>query len=776
MINVDYYGSESTWIPYTTDPAAKYVTYTADPAGGLYGTVARGTLSDFHRIGRLELNSFLDASCCYAGMDPYADICSPHWINRQGETLGRIRAAGVTPFFLGTSRLYNSEAAASSIIVPATDSSSWGMDRTDETISGAGMINNDGSIAPIVRLSGRSVVLLICVLAAVPGSTEGSTTDAAFMTLDDYISDYESTGQRSRICGIYAIPYIVSDGVQRTRYSAPVYTSGLGKSLAAITLQTAAVSDQQLLHYSKTMLAYPDGRMLLSGRGGTAGSAADVAITVELDSSAIPIYGDIWHPMTASYGSGYFRIVWVYADIDADFGGIDSFKEYCYKQSAYLGLFFTGSASLAQSLDDDDLLDDGMYLGIIDSDGITRGYYTHGAENQNQQQYDIDYDPIRDSTFDPEAPYDPNRYDERSILNRGSGLTGFGMGAACYAVTTAEISGLMTYLYTIVPELLDPETQTDYSKYFLNQNPVDLIVSLTAFPFDLTPYIASRRTLTIGNQAVKSGLPPADVSVGVIGGAWGSDAASGVITLDAGSCTYFPTFGDYRDYEGSAELYIPYCGSVHIDPATYMGHQISVKYLVDLRTGACLALIYRDQLITDSIPGQMGVSIPFSGLQQADYQKALHNARQQLLQRQSSEITGLVGGLVSMGAGAATGNPLAVAGGAAAIARSAATADISDAEWQLQHVKAPIRSIGTASAATSMISEQAVRLVITRPKMLSYDPAAYAHSVGYACYRVGSLSQYSGYTQAVSVDLSGIAATDEELQMIRAALASGVYL
>lgn len=776
MINESYYGPESSWVPYTTDPDAKYVTYTADPAGGLYGTVARGTLSDFHRIGRLDLNSFIDASCCYAGMDPYADICSVHWINRQGDTLGQIRAAGVTPFFLGTSRIYNAEARAQSIITPATDTASWGMDRTDETISGAGMTNNDASIAPLVKLSGRSVVLLICVLAAIPGDTEGSTTGAAFMTLDDYIADYETTGLRSRICGIYAIPYVVSNNVQRTRYMSPMYTTGQGRSLATITLQTAAVSEQQLMHYSKTMLAYTDGRLLLSGRGGTAGSTAEVIVTIESDSDVIPIYGDVWHPMTAPYGSGYFRAVWVYADIDTDFGGIDAFKEYCYRQAAYLGLFFTGSAALAQSLDDDNLLDDDMYLGIIDSDGITRGYYTHGADNRDQKQYDESYDPIRDSTFDPDAPYDPNRYDERTQLNTGGGLSLFGSGVRSYAVDSTDLYQLRQYLYTIVPEL--KQDGHSYDEYFLNNNPVDLIVSLLAFPFDLSPYESSVVDLALGSQTVMYQTSPPGVDPPVrhpvkVNPLTAEDA---VILLDAGSCTYFPTFGDYRDFEGSAELHIPYCGSVSIDPAEYMGHQISVKYLVDLATGSCLALVYRDQMVMDSIPGQMGVSVPLSGIQQSDYMIALHNARQQLLQARVSNASSAIAGTVSTIGGIAAGSPMAAVGGLMALGRAVSNAAIDDKQWQLDHVKAPIRTLGTASAATSMSNERYVRLVITRPKMLSYDAAAYGHSVGYACYRVGPISVYSGYTQIINADLSGIPATDEELQMIRSAMASGIYL
>lgn len=764
MINMDYYGQSETWIPYNASEEYKYPTYISNPSGTAYIARTRGTLSDLYRIGTLPFNEYPDLSVCYAGMLSDADLCHVVYIGLDGAVATEQPPAAV-PFFMAAAATLNPTAAGAAVD-PTQNSNTWGMDTDTVAYAYDALSNGDSGITPIVSMHGRSVVLLVGVTAANSGNSVINPS------LDEWRESYSS--EYTRIIRIWCKPMVYGMDGYRQVYEAPVWSTYIDKgSMIPVICDPVATAERVIMTMGRSGTTFPSagGGFVVSGSGGS--GAPGVIYPQGSDDIIVPVFGSRYHYVHIK-DSGGFKYMYGYMD-PADYGSADELVEYARRQAAYLGLFFTGDSTLAQSLSDDAFTDPDMYLGVITSEGYTNGNYTHGADNADQPQYTTT-DMQADSRYDPEKPVDPNNYDTRSRLNRGTGLTGFGMGAACYAVSTAEISGLMTYLYTVVPELLDPETQTDYSKYFLNQNPVDLVVSLTAFPFDLTPYIASRRTLTIGNQAVKAGLPAADVTVGVIGGSWGSDAASGIVTLDAGHCTYYPTFGDYRDYEGSAELYIPYCGSVHIDPATYMGHQISVRYLVDLRTGACLALIYRDQLITDSIPGQMGVSIPFSGLQQADYQKALHNAKQQLLQKQSSEITGLVGGLVSMGAGAATGNPLAIAGGAAAIARSAATAAISDAEWQLQHVKAPIRSIGTASAATSMVNEQSVRLVITRPKMLSYDPAAYAHSVGYACYRVGSLSEYSGYTQAVSVDLSGIAATDDELQMIRAALASGIYL
>jgi len=84
--------------------------------------------------------------------------------------------------------------------------------------------------------------------------------------------------------------------------------------------------------------------------------------------------------------------------------------------------------------------------------------------------------------------------------------------------------------------------------------------------------------------------------------------------LDGGFTDYFKHYNNFIDYQPycTAELYIPYCGSVKIDPQQYVGHHLSVRYLIDFPTGACLALVYRDDLVVDSIAGQIGVTVAMS--------------------------------------------------------------------------------------------------------------------------------------------------------------------
>ena len=60
--------------------------------------------------------------------------------------------------------------------------------------------------------------------------------------------------------------------------------------------------------------------------------------------------------------------------------------------------------------------------------------------------------------------------------------------------------------------------------------------------------------------------------------------------------------------------------------------------------------------------------------------------------------------------------------------------------------------------------------------MLTEDLSEYAHTVGFACLTPGVVSDFSGYTEFESVDLSGVQATAAEKDMLQKLLQAGVYI
>lgn len=365
---------------------------------------------------------------------------------------------------------------------------------------------------------------------------------------------------------------------------------------------------------------------------------------------------------------------------------------------------------------------------------------------------------------------DPNTYSDVTDISVKQFRTS-NMFNMTYAANFDTMLGLRSYLYQVIAPTA---TQDVLRQKFLNANPIDCIVNLQFFPFDLSDYYPIQIQLQLGNQPVTDYN---DNPVNARGQSLLNTAMQ--IIIDMGSVVYFPYFGDFRDYEpySSADLIIPYHGTISINPAEFMGHQIGVKCIVDLATGASIAYIFRDSLAVDSIPGTIGVQIPISGIATADYNNAAFAAAAQLNAAKITQTAGFMSDSIGIVSAAMSANPLGVAAATSKfITDSAASANAIDvAQYNVNHVKIPYRQTGTATPATSTAADQTARLIVRRPKMLPYDPEQFAHLNGYSCLRFGNLSEFSGYTVCNDVHISGHA-TAEEKNMIKSLLQSGVIL
>ena len=454
-------------------------------------------------------------------------------------------------------------------------------------------------------------------------------------------------------------------------------------------------------------------------------------------------------------------------------------REYLITQCAYLGGYFTDNYATAASgaLNDVD-----MYLGIIESDGMTAGRYQRGTGIEPPE---ID-DPWSDIDFVPPEPDpDPNEYDDNNtILNNVAIIPKF---TTRYILTTSEISHAHTFLMSEISSNVDSDFWSSQTLYV--NNPIDVVQSVILFPFNIANYQTdepSYKDLAFG-QLIDDGY---SVQLN----------REQYCVINLGSCTYFPKFGnnerDFRNYPpySSATLYIPYCGSVEIDPNLYMNHTISVKMIVDMATGSCLALIYRDSMVVDSISGTIGITFPITGIQSQTLAAAERQAEQQLKTARvngafnvANAVTGVSGGAASgAAAGLMTGGLAgAIAGGIIGGASKAVSGaqtiyndvqNIKNAQYNLEHVQVPYKTIGTATASTSWANERKCRLIIRRPLMMNYDAATYGHTVGYACLQTATVGEFSGFTVFQTVNLDGISATEQEKTELFNILQGGVYL
>ena len=467
-------------------------------------------------------------------------------------------------------------------------------------------------------------------------------------------------------------------------------------------------------------------------------------------------------------------------------GTVDELIEYTKRVAAFIGF-----PIITRSNDDTinkksgwDGTGEFELLPVFDDNGYTTGDYVSGSAATQQPNHDWGSDVWEKTNYTGTPPIngDPNEYDEdnKTILNIDYTKRKFKFCKG-YLLTEQNVMDLSAEVYNIgttigaasdiIKEMLE--------KLFLKDgDPMDLIVSLMFFPFNPAKILIVPPDV----EEIMFGAFP----TGINAQRWDRE----LCIIDMGSASLFPHMGDtiddFRNYAPytTAELQLPYIGNVDVDPHIFLGHTISVKYVVDLATGAVQALIYRDQLVIDQASGQIGTFIPVRGVDQLEQLTAQQHAAAAYKQARNTQIGSFARFGLSIAAGAAavlTGGA-ALAAGAGALAASGLQQlnneeSANRAEYDLQHIATPFRETGHASSITAYSGEQQVRLIIKRPRMAAdYNPQQYGHSIGFATVQTGQIGSFSGFTICSKINLDGIQATSSELEAIQKALQSGVFI
>lgn len=443
---------------------------------------------------------------------------------------------------------------------------------------------------------------------------------------------------------------------------------------------------------------------------------------------------------------------------------VDQFREDVRQATAGFGLFFVeGDSNKNLSLDDPD-----MFLGILE-DGVGNGKYSHGEDNRNQAQWN--WDDMHENPYDPSDPpvLDPNTYDG----SMDSGTLGlFGTPTPKYNLSTFAYNTLTDKLWDALALIPAGDPLGDYClDTFLTQNPIDCILSLKFFPVS--------ESLGIG-ETINVKLGKYDTQIPAL-------AAKNQILYDCGTKMIYPRFGrgsaTWLDSMTSITLYLPFCGTVSLDPEKYMGRWVGVEYAIDLNTGNCSAYVYTytdgygEKTYTEIANGTCAIDLPVTGIQHITLDSQLYNATEQL---KGMRIDHAVKGLNTL-LGLTSAPSKGIAGGMAAI--TSAGGNIYSmlhseqvAEYNLEHTQLPVKNIGTTGACTGAMMELRPTLIFERPDTSGINDAAFAHTNGYACCISDTIGSFTGYTEFANADLSGFSATATEKTMILNALKAGVIL
>ena len=456
---------------------------------------------------------------------------------------------------------------------------------------------------------------------------------------------------------------------------------------------------------------------------------------------------------------------------DSVYGYIEYYPEFdedIIKSIACFGLYFTPNDNICQL---GSLTNPEMYIGVLDEDGVGRGKYFKGADTVRAPQADPSFIDMHTIDYDPEGVHID--YDTSSHY----GILSYYNFNKMYSVTNEQVELLYRELTAAMSAKPNDMTETDYSKgTFLTNDPIDCIISLRKYPIVSTTSSSSIHDIYFGGYKSALSAPYAN-------------NAETIRYEFTGTKAFISKYGGgFLDKEGytTAELFVPFCGSVKLPVNEFIDRTLSVKLIVDYLTGTCTAYIELDGIPRMTINGSIGVDVPVTGIQTNDLQNTINRNIANLKTAQiTAGMTARSGASIASGSGSATSaimsavnmiNPLAIANKMDSTEKALISRDI--AEYNLYHTEIPFKAVSAGDALTAGMGEWRCRLSITRPVLSPddlADPSVYAKTIGYACLKTGKVSDFSGLTVG-TIDLSGINCTDKEKAMIIQAFKSGVYL
>lgn len=211
------------------------------------------------------------------------------------------------------------------------------------------------------------------------------------------------------------------------------------------------------------------------------------------------------------------------------------------------------------------------------------------------------------------------------------------------------------------------------------------------------------------------------------------------VTVDCGSVDMQEYFGNVFDYPPYTEIsiYLPFIGIRQLDPSDVMRSTISVKYHVDVLTGACLAEV---NVQRDASGGTL---YTFSGDAAVRYPVS------------SGSYMGIVSGLIGVATSLVSGNLLPALGGATRL-----------------HTN--VDRSGSFTGNSGAMGSKVPYLVISRPQTSMADK--FETLSGYPSNTYTPLSACKGFTQVKYCHVENLTATETEKNEIERMLKEGVIL
>ena len=319
-------------------------------------------------------------------------------------------------------------------------------------------------------------------------------------------------------------------------------------------------------------------------------------------------------------------------------------------------------------------------------------------------------------TDDNDNGYNDGKDNDEKDNDTGDVSAGIGVLTSTFKMTKERLVQLGQFLWG----------SNIFDKFSLvNNNPIENIISCKSIPINTD---GANQEIILGN-----------VATGVNGEKISNNFAKQTIGSIAIN-EHYHNFLDYAPYT-NVILYLPYIGFKELDTTLVMNKTLNVIYTVDAITGGCLAQVYVNNVRLYEFTGNVGIDIPITASNRAQVEA----------------------GYIQAGVGAT----MSAVGGNVG---SAVTSLLNSATSQYHY-----SSTGNPSPMCVASTNRTCYVIIDRPNYQNLK--AFNHTRGRKCYLSKTISTLHGFTICDSnIDLSGINATQSELEELKDILSSGFYV
>lgn len=345
--------------------------------------------------------------------------------------------------------------------------------------------------------------------------------------------------------------------------------------------------------------------------------------------------------------------------------------------------------------------------------------------------------------------YNGDKYNDNNDITDdiedSNGYNGIGLLTTQYALTSKRTQQLGWKLWgASFVELLEK----------VNNNPIENVISLKVFPRDFS---GTDEEVVLGN--VEMGVNGAKITNENYSYKW-----------DIGTFTVRKKYNSFLDFTPftKVSIWLPFIGLKDLDTSLFMGKTVSLRYIVDIITGACKAeLRYNGAMLAD-FEGSMGIDVSLTASNRAQVEAAF-------ISNTVSSVTRNIGGIVSGGAGMGSEglDTNFSGGGKGAIIQGVANigSDLLQSALNQYHTT----SGGSPSPACSAYQSRDAYLIYDRPTY--QDLKVFNMTHGRMCMLSRTLGTLQGFTKCnPMIDLSGIPCTEEERSMLLSILSSGFFI